>query len=233
MRQTWHWWSPKTHTKGGTVADASSEPAGVAVDGRPRVVVLLSGVGSTMAALVEATREPGYPAQVVAVGSDRPGAGGLAFARDADIATFVVAPADHADRRAWSAALAEAVAEHEPDLVLSAGLMRILDPVFVDRFAPRLINSHPSLLPCFPGAHAVADALAYGVRVTGATVHVMDAGVDSGPIVAQTAVEVVEGDDVASLHERIKVAERRMLIEVVATMAGAQVHVDGRKVSLT
>lgn len=215
------------------MADASSEPVAVAVDRRPRVVVLLSGVGSTMAALVEAARDPGYPAQVVAVGSDRSDAGGLGYARDAGIAAFVVAPADYADRRAWSAAFADAVASHEPDLVLSAGLMRILDPVFVDRFSPRLINSHPSLLPCFPGAHAVADALAYGVRVTGATVHVMDAGVDTGPIVAQTAVTVATDDDVASLHERIKVAERRMLIEVVAAMAGAQVHVDGRKVRLT
>lgn len=209
-----------------------SAVADFAADVRPRVVVLLSGVGSTMAALVEATRRPDYPAQVVAVGSDRADAGGLGFAREVGIETFVVPPGDYPDRRAWSAALADEVAARTPDLVLSAGLMRILDEVFVQRFSPRLINSHPSLLPAFPGAHAVAEALAYGVRVTGATVHVMDAGVDTGPIVAQTAVPVVPDDDVASLHERIKTAERLMLIEVVAAMAGVQVQVEGRKVSL-
>ena len=202
-------------------------------DARSRVVILLSGAGSTAAAVMAAASEPGYPAQVVAVGSDRADAAGLEIAAAHGIPTFVVAPGDYADRDAWDLALADAVAEWEPDLVLCAGFMRILKQQMLDRFRPALINSHPSLLPSFPGAHAVADALAYGVKVSGVTVHVVVADVDAGPIIAQEAVQVLEGDDEATLHERIKQRERLLLVEVVARLANKSLQVDNRRVSIT
>ena len=133
--------------------------------------------------------------------------------------TAVVAPADFPDRAAWDRGLAEAVAVFAPDLVVSAGFMRILGAAFLDRFPSRILNTHPALLPSFPGAHGVRDALAYGVRVTGCTLHVVDAGVDTGPIVAQVAVPVQDGDDEATLHERIKVAERELLVDWVGRIA--------------
>ncbi len=136
---------------------------------------------------------------------------------------------DHTDRAEWDRALTDAVAAHEPDLVVSAGFMKILGSEFLDRFGGRIINTHPALLPSFPGAHAVADALAYGVRVTGSTVHLVDGGVDTGPVLAQEAVTVRDGDDEATLHERIKVVERRLLAEVVAAVATRGVVSDGRK----
>ena len=185
-----------------------------------------------MAAVLAATQAPHYPARIAAVASDTAAAAGLHIARDAGIPTFVVPPGDYADRDLWSAALADRVAAYAPALVLSAGFMRILAPVFIDRFSPRLLNSHPALLPAFPGAHGVADALAYGAKVTGATVHVVDAGVDTGPIVAQTCVPVVPDDDVATLHERIKIAERAMLVDVVGRVAAGTITVVGRKVNL-
>lgn len=197
---------------------------------RPRVVVLLSGAGSTAAAVFDAAAsDPGYPA-VVGVVSDRPEASGLLRAAERGIPTFVVAPRDYSERSGWNRALGDAVAALAPDLVLCAGFMRILDSAFVARFAPRLVNSHPALLPAFPGAHGVRDALAYGVRVTGATVHLVDAGVDTGPIVAQQCVEVRADDDEATLHERIKAVERTMLVDAVAALAGARIELDGRKV---
>ena len=202
-------------------------------DARSRVVILLSGAGSTAAAVMAAASEPGYPAQVVAVGSDRADAAGLEIAATHGIPTFVVAPGDYADRDAWDLALADAVAKWEPDLVLCAGFMRILKQHMLDRFSPALINSHPSLLPSFPGAHAVADALAYGVKVSGVTVHVVVADVDAGPIIAQEAVQVFEGDDEATLHERIKQHERLLLVEVVAQLANKSLQVDNRRVSIT
>lgn len=195
-----------------------------------RVVVLISGSGTLLQALLDAAG-PDYPARVVAVGADRPDAGGLQRARRCELPTFVVRPAEHPDRACWDAALAEQVAAHEPDLVVSAGFMRILGPVFLDRFGGRIMNTHPALLPAFPGPHPVADALAHGVRVTGATVHLVDAGVDTGPIVAQRAVEVLPGDTADLLHERIKVVERRMLVETVADVARRGCTVTGRKVS--
>ncbi len=204
-----------------------------AVNPRARVVVLVSGAGTTMAAVLSATEHATYPAEVVAVVSDNAAAGGLAFAQAVGVPVQVVDPAGFPDRDTWCAALADAVQAYEPDLVLSAGFMRILMPVFIDRFSPRLLNSHPSLLPAFPGAHAVRDALAYGVRVSGATVHVVDAGVDTGPILAQTAVPVVDGDDEDTLHERIKVAERMMLVEVVGRAAAGRITVEGRKARIT
>lgn len=136
---------------------------------------------------------------------------------------------DHADRAAWDAALTEAVAAHEPDLVVSAGFMKILGPAFLERFGSRIINTHPALLPAFPGAHAVADALAYGVKVSGSTVHLVDSGIDTGAVLAQEAVPVLDADDEATLHERIKVVERRLLAEVIAAVATRGVVSDGRK----
>ena len=208
------------------------DPSAYGSDVRPGIVVLISGAGSTMAAVLAATQDPNYPARIAAVGSDTPNAAGLAVAREAGIPTFVVRPSDYQDRAAWSAALADQVAAFDPALVLSAGFMRILAPVFIDRFSPRVLNSHPALLPAFPGAHGVADALAYGAKVTGATVHVVDAGVDTGPIVAQTCVPVTPHDDVDTLHERIKVAERAMLVDVVGRVAAGTISVVGRKVTL-
>jgi phosphoribosylglycinamide formyltransferase-1 len=193
-----------------------------------RVVVLVSGSGTLLQALLDAD----LPAVVVAVGADRTGIAGLERAERAGVPTFTVRTRDHADRAAWDEALAEAVAEHEPDLVVSAGFMKILGPAFLERFGGRVVNTHPALLPAFPGAHAVADALAHGVKVTGSTVHLIDGGVDTGPIIAQEAVEVAPGDDEAALHERIKVVERRLLVDVVAAMARDGYTVDGRKVSI-
>lgn len=197
-----------------------------------RLVVLLSGAGSTAAAVLHAAAEPHYPADVVAVGSDRPAAG-LQLAEQMGIPTFVVPPADFADRDQWNEALAQAVADQQPDLVLCAGFMRILSTSFVDRFSPRLINSHPSLLPSFPGAHAVPDALDYGVKITGVTVHVMDSGVDTGPIIAQRSVPVVDHDDADTLHERIKTVERQLLVDVIAAVAQGTLTVDDRKVRIS
>jgi len=205
-------------------------PTGVPVPisaGR-RVVVLVSGTGSNLAALLRAHAEPSYGARVVAVVSDTAEAGGLAIARDARIPTAVVAPGDFPDRAAWDAALAEAVAVFSPDLVVSAGFMRILGAHFLKRFGGRTINTHPALLPSFPGCHAVRDALARGVKVTGCTVHLVDAGVDTGPILAQENVPVLPSDTEATLHERIKTVERQLLVSVVHRMATLGWQVDGR-----
>lgn len=167
---------------------------------------------------------------MVAVGADRHGIEGLARAERANIPTFVVQVSDFPTRDDWDAALADAVAAYEPTLVVSAGFMKILGKRFLDRF-PKTLNTHPALLPAFPGAHAVRDALAYGVKVTGATVHIVDAGVDTGPVVAQVAVEVLDGDDEETLHERIKVAERQLLVDVVHRWSHSHFWY-GRKVQL-
>lgn len=193
-----------------------------------RVVVLVSGSGTLLQALLDAD----LPATVVAVGADRTGIAGLERAERAGVPTFAVRLREHPDRAAWDKALTDAVAAHEPDLVVSAGFMKILGPAFLARFGGRIVNTHPALLPAFPGAHAVADALAHGVKVTGSTVHLVDGGLDSGPIVAQEAVAVLPGDNEAALHERIKVVERRLLVDVVAAMARDGYTVDGRKVSI-
>jgi phosphoribosylglycinamide formyltransferase-1 len=187
---------------------------------RARIAVLLSGTGSLCAALLAATDDPDYPATVVAVGSDRD-AEGLEHARRRGLPTFVCAVAEHADRAAWDRALAAELSAVEPDLVVSAGFMKIVGPAVLDAFGGRLINTHPALLPAFPGAHAVRDALAAGVRVTGATVHVVDSGVDTGPVLAQREVAVRPGDDEARLHERIKDVERELLVQTVAQLATA------------
>ena len=196
-----------------------------------RVVVLVSGAGSNLAALLAAHGDDVYGARVVGVVSDKAAAGGLEIARAAGIPTAVVAPADFEDRAAWDRALARSVSVFSPDLVVSAGFMRILGAAFLTEFGGRTVNTHPALLPSFPGAHGVRDALAYGVRVTGATFHVVDAGVDTGPIIAQTVVEVRDDDDEESLHERIKVAEREMLVTQVGKVARGGLRVEaGRAV---
>ncbi|MFD4642722.1 phosphoribosylglycinamide formyltransferase [Lentzea sp. NPDC058436] len=193
-----------------------------------RVVVLVSGSGTLMQALLDAD----LPIEVVAVGADRENIEGLKRAERAGVPHFAVKLRDHADRTAWDAALTEAVASHEPDLVVSAGFMKIIGERFLARFGGWMINTHPALLPSFPGAHAVRDALAYGVHVTGSTVHLVDAGVDTGPILAQEAVVVEPGDTEDTLHERIKVVERRLLVETVGRLAREGCTVNGRKVSI-
>ncbi|MCG8921075.1 phosphoribosylglycinamide formyltransferase [Lentzea sp. CC55] len=181
---------------------------------------------------MQALLDADLPIEVVAVGADRENIEGLKRAERAGVPHFVVKLRDHADRTAWDAALTEAVASHEPDLVVSAGFMKIIGEQFLARFGGRMINTHPALLPAFPGAHGVRDALAYGVHVTGSTVHLVDAGVDTGPILAQEAVAVEPGDTEETLHERIKVVERRLLVETVGRLAREGCTVNGRKVSI-
>jgi phosphoribosylglycinamide formyltransferase-1 len=209
---------------GHPVASTSPESSAQA-----RLVVLASGGGSNLAALLAAHGDPGYGARVVGVVSDKPAAGALDLARDAGVASVVVAPKDFEDRAAWNVGVAEAVAVFRPDYVVLAGFMRILAESFVGRFEGRIVNTHPALLPAFPGAHGVRDALAYGVKVTGCTVHVVDTGVDTGPILAQVTVPVLDGDDEAALHERIKVAERALLVETVGRVARDGLRVEGRR----
>lgn len=181
-----------------------------------------------MAALLDATADPDYGATVVAVGADRAGTAGIRRADEAGVPTFVTAFSAYPDRARWDAALADQLSEHSPDLVVSAGFMRILGPAVLARH--QVINIHPALLPAFPGAHAVREALAYGVRITGATVHFVDEGVDTGPVIEQVAVPVEPGDDETTLHERIKTVERRMLVETVGRLAREGWKIDGRRV---
>jgi phosphoribosylglycinamide formyltransferase-1 len=176
-------------------------------------VVLISGAGTLLQALIDAQQAGRLAGRIVAVGSDRDQAEGLARAARAGIASFVLPLTG--DRATWDEALTARIADHAPDLVIGAGFMKLLGPAFLARFGGRAINTHPSLLPAFPGQRAVADALAGGAASTGATVFLIDAGLDSGPILAQQPVPVEPGDTVASLHERIKVVERRLLVEVV------------------
>jgi phosphoribosylglycinamide formyltransferase-1 len=197
---------------------------------RAKVVVLASGSGTLLQALLDAAERPGFPAKVVAVGTDRPGVEALVRAERAGIPNFVMRVADHPDRAAWDKGLTEAVAAYRPDLVVSAGFMKILGADFLDRFPGRVINTHPALLPAFPGMHAVADALSLGVKVTGSTVHFVDAGVDTGPIIAQEAVLVDPDDDEARLHARIKAVERKLLVETIEKLGRGGCTVEGRKV---
>jgi phosphoribosylglycinamide formyltransferase-1 len=194
--------------------------------------VLVSGAGTNLQALLDACADPAYGARVVAVGADRDGIEGLARAQRAGIPTFLHRVRDSATRADWDAALTASCLEHHPDLVVSAGFMKLAGETFLSAFGGRYVNTHPALLPSFPGMHGAADALAYGVKVTGATLFVVDAGVDTGPIVAQTAVPVEDDDDVEALHERIKVAERSMLVATVGRMAREGFTISGRKVRL-
>ncbi|MEI6374196.1 MAG: phosphoribosylglycinamide formyltransferase [Actinomycetes bacterium] len=197
-----------------------------------RLVVLVSGSGTLLASLIDATSNPEHPVDIVAVGADRSAIEGLARAERAGISTFTVAPADFADRNAWGAELREVVASFEPDWILSAGFMRILPAEFLSAFPNRVLNTHPALLPAFPGAHGVRDALVYGAKVTGTTVHLVDEGVDTGPLVAQRAVEVEDGDTEESLHERIKVAERSLVVDVMTGIAVQGCTINGRRVTI-
>jgi phosphoribosylglycinamide formyltransferase-1 len=195
-----------------------------------RLVVLASGTGSLLASLLDAAVAD-YPARVVAVGVDRD-CRAIEIATQASLPTFTVRLADHPDRDAWDAALTDAVAAHAPDLIVSAGFMKILGPQFLTQFCGRILNTHPTLLPAFPGAHGVADALAYGVKVTGCTVHLVDPGTDTGPILAQQPIPVLDDDDEETLHERIKITERRLLVDVVAAVATGGVTWNGRKATI-
>ncbi|MEU6854164.1 phosphoribosylglycinamide formyltransferase [Actinacidiphila alni] len=196
-----------------------------------RLVVLVSGSGTNLQALLDAIdADPDFGARVVAVGADRDGIAGLERAERAGLPTFVVRVKDHEDRAAWDLALAEATAAHTPDLVVSAGFMKIVGKEFLARFGGRFVNTHPALLPSFPGAHGVRDALAYGAKVTGCTVHFVDDGVDTGPVIAQGVVEVRPDDTEDALHERIKEVERRLLVETVGRLARHGYRIEGRKV---
>ncbi|HEY3407213.1 MAG TPA: phosphoribosylglycinamide formyltransferase [Propionicimonas sp.] len=180
-----------------------------------RLVVLVSGSGTLLQSLIDASRTGELDASVVAVGADRADAYGLVRAEQAGIPTFVVPVEKGGDRAAWDASLAAEVAAHEPDLVVSAGFMKLVGPVFLARFGGRMINTHPALLPSFPGIHGPRDALAHGVKVTGATLFMVDEGVDTGRILAQEPVRVLPDDTVESLHERIKIVERQLLVDAV------------------
>lgn len=195
-----------------------------------KLVVLASGSGTLLQAVLDAVEKPNFPAKVVAVGADRTGVAALTRAERAGVPSFTVRMADHPDRAAWDKAITEAVAAYQPDLVVSAGFMKILGAEFLARFPGRVINTHPALLPSFPGAHAVADALAMAVKVTGSTVHFVDAGVDTGPIIAQEPVIVEPDDDEHVLHERIKAVERRLLVETIEKLGRSGCAVEGRKV---
>ncbi len=194
--------------------------------------MLISGAGTNLQALIDASADTSYGARVVAVGADRPGIEGLARAERAGLPAFVHRVSDYPERGAWDRALTDACAVFEPDLVVSAGFMKLVGDPFLDRFGGRFVNTHPSLLPAFPGMHAPREALAYGVKVTGCTVFLVDSGIDAGPVVAQAAVPVFDSDDDDRLHERIKTVERGLLVDTVGRMARDGWSVQGRKVRI-
>jgi phosphoribosylglycinamide formyltransferase 1 len=193
-----------------------------------RLLVLVSGTGSILQALLDACADPGFGAQVVAVGADREGTGGLDRARSASVPAFVRRLADSPDRAAWDKALTQDCAAFKPDLIVAAGFLKLVGADFLAEFGGRMINTHPALLPSFPGMHSVRDALAHGVKVTGCSVILADAGVDSGPILGQAAVPVLDDDDESSLHERIKIAERALVVATIGRMVREGWSVDGR-----
>ena len=197
-----------------------------------RLVVLVSGSGSNLQALLDASADPAYGARVVAVGADRGGIAGLDRAAAAGIATFVDPVKAYETRDDWDVALAGHVAEHKPDLVISAGFLKLVGPAFLGAFGDRYINTHNALLPSFPGIHGPRDALAYGVKIAGATLFFVDAGVDTGPIIAQVAVGVLDDDTEETLTERIKVAERAQLVECVGRLVREGWTVKDRKVRI-
>lgn len=201
---------------------SSSSPA--------RLVVLVSGAGTNLQALLDACEDEAYGATVVAVGADRADIEGLRRADRAGVPTFVKRLGDYESRDDWDRVLTKAVAGFEPDLVVLAGFMKLVGPAFIAEFGGRTVNTHPALSPAFPGMNGPADAIDYGVKVTGCTLFVVDEGVDTGPIVAQSAVPVLDDDDVESLHERIKVAERAVLTENVGRMARVGFTITDRKV---
>ena len=197
-----------------------------------RLVVLVSGSGTNLQALLDATGDPAYGARVVAVGADRDDIEGLRRAERFGVETFVHRVRDFPTRADWDVALAATVASYAPDLVVLAGFMKLVGPAFLLEQAGRTVNTHPALSPSFPGIHGPEEALAYGVKVTGCTLFVVDGGVDTGPIVDQRAVRVHDDDTAETLHERIKVEERRMLVEAVARMVRHGYDIDGRRVRI-
>jgi phosphoribosylglycinamide formyltransferase 1 len=199
---------------------------------RARLVVLVSGAGTNLQALLDACADPGYGAQVVAVGADRAGVAALDRAGRAGVPTFVHRVGDYPDRADWDRALTASCAAAQPDLIVLAGFMKLVGKDFLAAFGGRVINTHPALLPAFPGMHGVRDALEHGVKLTGCTVFLVDAGTDTGPVLAQAAVPVLDDDDEATLHERVKVTERRLLVETVGRMVRDGWTVTGRKVRI-
>jgi phosphoribosylglycinamide formyltransferase-1 len=197
-----------------------------------RLVVLVSGEGTNLQALIDACRDADYGAQVVAVGADRAGIKALNRANQAGIETFTVRLKDHPTRADWDIALTRATKARAPDLIVLAGFMKLVGRAFLDAFGSRCVNTHPALLPSFPGPHGVRDALAHGGKVTGCTVLLVDEGVDAGPIVAQASVPVKDDDDEPTLHERIKVTERELLVQTVGRMVRDGWSLDGRKVRI-
>lgn len=195
-----------------------------------RLVVLASGVGTLLEQLIRACSDGSIAARIVAVGADRDGTGAIARAEVAGIPTFICRVRDYADRASWDRSLTQTLADLEPDIIVAAGFLKLFGPHFLERFAGKTINSHPALLPSFPGLHGVRDALAYGVKVTGCTVFFVDAGLDSGPVIAQAAVPVRDDDDEETLTERVKAAERVLLTQTVATMVARGWSVTGRTV---
>lgn len=183
-----------------------------------RIVVMVSGSGTNLQSILDSVASGQLPLDLVAVGADKP-CRGIERAQGAGIETFLVEPAGFSTRADWNRALEEQIASYAPDYIVFAGFMRIVDAQLVERFAGRIINTHPALLPSFPGAHGVRDALAHGVKISGVTVHLVDAGVDTGPILAQAAVPVLDDDTEESLHERIKVQERQLLVATIACLA--------------
>ena len=202
-------------------------------DRRPaRIVVLVSGAGTNMAALLEATGDPSYGARVVAVGADRSDTGGVEAARRAGLPTFVRQLSGSPTREAWNEALRDDVAAHSPDIVVLAGFLKLVSPAFHDASPWRVANTHNALLPSFPGVHGPADALAYGVKVTGATVFIVDSGMDTGPILGQVTCPVLDADTEEALSERIKDVERIQLVEIVGAMAREGWWIDGRRAGI-
>ena len=198
-----------------------------------RLVVLVSGSGSNLQALIDACADPAYGARVVAVGADRDGIAGLDRATAAGVPTFVDSVKAYETRDDWDAALATHVAEHKPDLVISAGFLKLVGARFLAAFGDRYVNTHNALLPSFPGMHGPRDALAYGVKIAGATLFFVDAGVDTGPIIAQVSVPVLDDDTEETLTERIKVAERRQLVEQVGRLVRDGWTIKDRKVRIS
>ena len=197
-----------------------------------RLVVLLSGSGSNLQALLDASADPAYGARVVAVGADRDGIAGLDRAAAAGIPTFVDPVKAYESRDDWDEALTAHVAEFEPDLVISAGFLKLVGKRFLAAFGDRYVNTHNALLPSFPGIHGPRDALAYGVKIAGATLFFVDAGVDTGPIIAQVGVPVLDDDTEETLTERIKVAERAQLVDFVGRLVRAGWTIENRKVRI-
>ena len=197
-----------------------------------RLVVLVSGAGTNLQALLDACASESYGARVVAVGADRDGIAALDRARAAGVATFTLRVRDFPARADWDRALTQACADFEPDLIILAGFMKLVGASFLAAFGGQVLNTHPALLPSFPGMHGVRDALEHGAKVSGCTVFLVDAGTDSGPIAAQAAVPVMDDDDEAALHERIKVTERALLVDTVGRLARDGWSVQGRKVRI-